>query len=108
MLATATSPAYHAVPRFDALDDAFVFSLGPKPHDVAGSDDVPLIGGERFQKATRGALERVAGVVAHDADQALHAQYAPQAAHLAVHIRQHMRAGVIFENFTPGKRTLSR
>ena len=49
MLSTAAGAAHYAVAWFDALDDALFGPLGSEPHDVAGCDDVPLVGRECFQ-----------------------------------------------------------
>ena len=83
-------------------------AFGPKPDDVAGRHDVPLIGGQRFEQPPRGALKHRARFVAHDAEQALHAQHAAQAADVAVDVGQHMRAGVVLDDLGAGDGSLAR
>ncbi len=57
VLPTAASAANDAVAWFDPFDDPFALAFGTKPNDVASRNDMPFIGGQRFQQSARGALE---------------------------------------------------
>src|SRR5262245_32915349 len=99
MLPSAAGAAHDAAARLDSLDDPLAFPSGPKPHDVAGCHDMPLIGGEGFKKPSRGAVERLAGFIADKTQQTLHTEHTAQAAYVAVDFGQYKSAGVVLDDF---------
>ena len=108
VLPAAAGAADDAVARLDAFDDAFVRAFGSEPDDVAGRDDMPLIGRQRFEQPPRRALKMIASLIADDAMQTLHAQDAAEPADCAIDLEKHHRAGLVFDDFGAGDGSLAR
>ena len=109
VLPPAAGAADHAVAQLDALDDSVAFAFGAKPDDVAGRDDVPLVGRQRFQQPPDRALKDDAVFfIANDAQQALHAQDATQTAIVRSTSGSTVCAGFVFDNLAAGQGSLAR
>ena len=71
MLPAAARAGQHSAARLDSLDDPVARTVDAKRNPIAGHDDVPLIGAERFEQAAGGAFMQSAVVGLHGAGQSV-------------------------------------